>query len=96
MLVLTSWLATQLVQAAAGTDTTADDDGKNQNKKPNTNIYGCSADRIQVEITMEDTQMQQLKSNICITIPLLVRKKSKSDKQVFSQYVICIIILTTE
>lgn len=91
LLVLTSWLATQLVQAAAGTDTTADDDGNNCNKNPNNDVYGCSFQRIAVK-TEEDTPMQQLEINICTTIPLLVRKKSKYDNYVFFYCSICIII----
>lgn len=55
-MVLTAWFTTQLVQVAAGTDATADDDDNKENKESNnyTNVG-----HIAVKATV-DTQKQQL------------------------------------
>lgn len=55
-MVLTAWFMTQLVQAAAGTDATADDDDKKGNKESSnyTNVG-----HVVFNITV-DTQKQQL------------------------------------
>lgn len=66
MLVLTSWLATQLVQAAAGTNTAADDDDKNKNKDSNTDTNeGRIVGRSSVEKAVEDRHKQQLQKAVC-------------------------------
>lgn len=55
-MILTAWFTTQLVQAAAGTDATADDDDNKENKESNNYT---DVGHVIVKATV-DTQKQQL------------------------------------
>lgn len=69
MSVLTSWLATHLVQAAAGTNATADDNGKNKNKESNTYTNeGHLVDRSAAVKAVVDRHKQQLQRAALVSL----------------------------
>lgn len=78
--LLTSWLAAHVVQAAAGTDTAADEDEQNDNEATNTKDHGqWRGIELKVISTKEETKKKIIQNNIYVAITLLVQNSRQKS-----------------